>query len=229
MNVNVLIVGGSSGLGLEIGKLLLKSGATVCVTGRSPRFIPQEFQFMRLDITDDLGMLARELDDKLVQLAPTDLLVYAAGFFERGRIAELLDTHIVRMINVGLTAPAFILRRIIRRQESLEGFIAVTSTSQWIPREWEPVYAAVKAGLAMFAQSVSLDRRVKKTLVVGPAGMNTNFWTNAGRDDTHTLLHPRLVGEQILRLWNGNYTYRLARILRDPTPESKRVQILETR
>lgn len=226
--MNALIVGGSSGLGLEIGKLLREKEVRVYITGRSAREIPKGFTFIELNITENLDKFKQDLDEKIGTLPEIDLIVYAAGFFEKGHIAELSDNHISQMINVGLTAPALILQRIIRKQESLEGFIAITSTSQWIPRELEPVYTGVKTGLAMFAQSLSFDPKIKKTLVVGPAGMNTNFW--AGNDrDMKGLLSPLWTAEQILKLWDDDYIYRLARILRDPIPESERVQIIETR
>ena len=128
------------------------------------------------------------------------------------------------MIHTGLTAPALILQRIIKRQGLLPGFIAITSTSQWTPRELEPVYTGVKAGLAMLAQSASLDAKVGKVLVAGPTGMKTNFWATGNRDMTD-LLSPEEVAEEVLRLWNETYRYRLARILRDPF----RTDILETR
>lgn len=226
--MNALIVGGSSGLGLEIGMQLLKKGWNIRVTGRSVKTIPKEFTFLEFTVTEDLDRLKNDLDKMVETLPAIDVLVYAAGFSEDGLITDLSDSHIAQMAAVGITAPALFLQRIIRRQEVLAGFIAITSTSQWIPREREPVYAATKAGLAMLAQSVSLDPRIKKTLVVGPAGMNTNFWAGSGKDSS-AFLTPRWVAEQIVRLWGDRYTYRLARILRDPTPESERVQILETR
>ncbi|MDO8565354.1 MAG: SDR family oxidoreductase [bacterium] len=215
--MNVFIIGGTSGLGLEIGKLFLEKGAQVYATGRK-----------ELNITENLDQLIEDLNEKVSSLPTIDLFIYAAGFLEKGHIGELSDAHIAQMINVGLTAPALILERLLKKQKHLEGFIAITSTSQWIPRELEPVYTGVKAGLAMLAQSVSFDPNIKKTLVVGPAGMNTEFWTNSDRD-VSALLSPKWVAEQILKLWVDNYIYRLTRILRDPTPEAERVQIIETR
>ena len=212
--MNALIIGGNSGLGKEIGVELSDKGYAVHATGRQ-----------ELNIATDLDKLRHDLDGLIERIPVINLLVYAAGFAEKGRLGELGDDHIAQMINVGLTTPALIIERIIKRQDSLSGFIAITSTSQWIPREMEPVYTAVKAGLAMLAQSASLDRRIGKTLVVGPTGMDTNFWAGTGREDTHRLLNPKLVGKQILELWADPFSYRLARILRDPS----RVEILETR
>lgn len=227
--MNILIVGGTSGLGLEMGKLLLSSSESkIYVTGRSSGKTPPELNFIEFTITESVTELAETLDKTIASLPAIHLLIYSAGFIEKGHIAELSDNHISQMINVGFSAPALILQRIIKKQDSLSGFIAVTSTSQWIPRELEPVYSGVKSGLAMLAHSVSFDPKVGKTLVVGPTGMNTDFWTGSDRD-LNDLLLPEVVASQIIELWKDTYTYRLARILRSPIPESERVQIIETR
>ena len=226
--MTTLIIGGNSGLGLELGKLLLQRNEHVYVTGRSVKDTPTGLTFVELNITHDLAKLKRDLSEMVLKLPAVDMLVYAAGFIENGHISELSDDHLVQMVNVGMTAPAFLLQRILQKQGNLAGFIAVTSTSQWRPRELEPMYTGVKAGLAMLAQSVSLDPQVRKTLVVGPAGMNTNFFAGSDRE-TSGFLSPELVAEQVLSLWDDAYTYRLARILRAPVPEAERVQVIETR
>jgi len=82
----------------------------------------------------------------------------------------------------------------------------------------------VKAGLGHFSHSVSLDPHVTKTLVAGPAGMATRFW-DADKRDMSTMLDPEWTAEQIVRLYEDQFTYRFARILRDPP----RVEITETR
>lgn len=222
--MNTLVIGGTSGLGLEIGTLLLDQDGAVYVTGRVNRVSATKLRFLQFTIGTDARILRTDLDHLVASLPHIDLLVYAAGFYEQGRIDELSDEHILTMLNVGETAPMFLLQRLLKKQSGLGGFIAVTSTSQWTPREKEPLYTAVKAGLGKFAESLSLDPRVKKTLVAGPAGMDTGFWDGTSKDATG-MLSPVWVARQTLELWSDSYTYRLARILRNP----QRVQILETR
>jgi len=226
--MNILIVGGTSGLGREIGALFRKKDASVYITGRSEKAVSEDLHFLRFDVEDDPALLTMDVDTLVSVLPPIDVLVYAAGFVEQGHITELSDAHIVTTANVGIVAPALIVKRLLQNSASLAGLIAITSTSQWRPREQEPMYAATKAGLAMLAQSLSLDPRIKKTLVVGPAGMRTPFWAHSDRD-ARDLLSPHWVAERILELWDAPYSYRLARILRDPVPEEDRVQVLETR
>ena len=129
------------------------------------------------------------------------------------------------MLNVGLVAPINILNRILKYQSSLSGFIAITSTSQWTPRLFEPAYTTVKAGLGMFGNSVSLDLRVGKVLVAAPSGMKTDFWRDSSRDMS-MMLDPKWVAQKIIDLYNEDgFDYKFAKILRKPP----RVEVIEKR
>lgn len=218
---NVLIVGGSSGLGLELAVVLSESHHVVVTGRRNPK--SEKVNFRILDLRAR-SQFAKELDDFVTELPQIDLFVYAAGFYQEGSISDVSDEDIANMTNVGLLAPALLLQRLLKKQNGLPGFIAITSTSQWTPRLLEPIYTAVKAGLGMLANSISLDERVGKALIVGPAGMNTRFWENTPRDMS-TMLNPKWVAEQIIDQYTGNFQYKFARILREPA----RVEVVETR
>ncbi len=218
---NVLVIGGSSGLGLEIALIFAKNNK-VFVTGRhDPK--DDRVTFLRLDLdSDSLGQGVTQL---LTELPCIDTLAYAAGFYQEGKISDLSDADIEKMNRVGLLASALFLQKILHAQEVLPGFIAITSTSQWTPRLLEPMYTAVKAGLGMLANSVSLDDRVGKVLVVGPGGMSTQFWERSGAPVPKDALKTKWVAEKIIELWAGTFEYKFARVLRGPA----RVEVVETR
>lgn len=220
MRSTALIVGGTSGLGLELARLFSKYH-DILITGRSDPKI-DTLRFHTLELGTD--SFKQNIDTLMEELPEIDLLLYAAGFFQEGRIDDLSDTDIEQMGRVGLLAPSLLLNRILRKQKKLPGFIAITSTSQWTPRLLEPIYTAVKGGLGMLANSLSLDERVGKVLVAGPAGMSTRFWENIPRDMS-AMLDPKWVAEEIVKLWQTDYKYKYARILREP----RRVEIVETR
>ena len=211
--MHVLIIGGTSGLGLELAKRFKEKGHDITVTGRKSD--TTQFRFCELAIGSDAQNLTSSLSNLVEKVPEVNLLIYVAGYFQEGRISDLSSDDIYRMEHVGLTAPALLLRDILKRQNQLQGFIAITSTSQWTPRELEPIYTAVKAGLGMLAQSISLDVRVGKVLVVGPAGMKTKFWEKDGRD-TSTMLEPAWVASQVIDLYEGEFSYRFAKVLREP-------------
>lgn len=222
--MNCLIIGGTSGLGLSLAKKLAKD-YEVHVTGRR-KLTDSSLHVHPLDLSDSSGLDGR-ISKLVAELPNIDLLIYAAGYFQDGTVTDLSVEQVDEMLNVGLVAAIYVSREILRKQDSLPEFVAITSTSQWTPRLKEPVYTAVKSGLGAYANSLSLDPRVGKVLVAGPAGMATNFWEGTAKKEHNTslMLDPDWVADAIQDLREGQFSYKFARILREPA----RVEVQETR
>ena len=218
---NALIVGGTKGLGFQLAHKLFRTHKIFAVGRDDPnnvivyRFIPFDLKNWNDGFAKYLASYDKE---------PWDLIIFNAGFFQDGTIGELDHKDIVGMINLGLVAPIDLISAVLIHQKHLPGFIVVTSTSQWTPRLREPVYTAVKAGLGMFANSVSLDPAIGKTLVAAPAGMKTPFWKGVDKD-TSDMLDPEWVADQILFHYATDFDYQYIRILRGPA----RVDVVERR
>lgn len=216
-----LIVGGTNGLGRELA-LTLAPDYEIAVAGRTKRDV---FNFFPLSLSaapKDNVSVAHQLNT-IAKEWPCDLIVYAAGFYQEGRITDLSDNAIADMMLVGVSAPAMLLSRYLGLYNRLDGFIAITSSSQWTPRKLEPVYTASKAGLGMLARSLAEDGRINKTFVAGPTGMKTPFWDGTGKD-TKEMLDPKWVAEQIVGAYAGSFRYRFIKIHRCPS----RVEIADT-
>lgn len=206
---------------MQLAKNFQLAGDDVITTGRNE---PQEaigFKTFDLSASD----LPGQVEEFVKDLPRIDRLVYAAGYFQEGRITDLNDTDIEDMINVGGRGLIYFVRSLLQKQDNLIELITITSTSQWTPRQKEPVYNFVKAGAGHFSNGIAEDGRVGKVLVVGPAGMRTEFWEGVDRDDLDEMLDPSWVADQVINLASGDYTYRFVRILRQPA----RVEIIETR
>lgn len=211
--MNALIIGGSSGLGLSLAKKLAVSGYGVNVTGRKdPRVKGVTFHELNL-----AGLkMVKELEKLIKELPKVDLFVHAAGYYQEGRITDLTDEQIEDMLNVGGRSLLYGLRALLKKQGTLPELIVITSTSQWTPRQLEPLYNFVKAGAGHFANAMAEDGRVGKVLVAGPAGMNTPFWRDQPGRDMGEMLDPEWVADQMLAANGQNYKYKYIRILRQP-------------
>jgi len=126
------------------------------------------------------------------------------------------------MVNVGLLAPMMMVQRLKRRSSFPLKVMLVTSSSQYTPREREPAYCSVKAGLGMLGACLVRDRGLGKVLVAAPSGMRTPFWDGTD-EDTETMLDPKWVADQIVELSGGAFKYKSAKILRNPA----RVEVVE--
>lgn len=219
--MNVLIVGGSSGLGLALAKDFANAGDKVTVTGRTRPKV-DFVQFEKLDLSEDSANRIAELVARLPQI---DRLVYSAGFYQFGRVTDLTNQQIEEMISVSGVGLIYFMRELLAKQGKLKELITITSSSQWTPRKNEPIYNFVKAGIGHFSNSMAEDGRVGKVLVVGPSGMRTEFWDDYKPDDYDKMLDKAWVAEQIMKASPGTYKYKFIKILRLPA----RVEVVEKR
>jgi 3-oxoacyl-[acyl-carrier protein] reductase len=83
--MNYLIVGGSSGIGLQLVKNLLNDGHTVYAASRQKRDLPAEAKFIELDILGDVSILKTEIPDELHGLAYCPGTINLKSF---GRLSE---------------------------------------------------------------------------------------------------------------------------------------------
>lgn len=214
MKKNILIVGGSSGVGLEIATRYIPDGHNVCITGRKNPNL-NGATFIEFNIDSNTSLLGKRIDDVIVKFPEINTLVYSVGFYQEGHIDKLSDEEIILMTNVGLIAPMLFVQRLKNNNELPLKVILVTSSSEYTPRETEPVYCATKAGLGMFGSSLVLDQEIGKVLVVAPSGIATPFWKGTNKD-TSKMLNSGWVADEIIRLSGGEFKYKYAKILKNP-------------
>ncbi|AUQ75460.1 SDR family NAD(P)-dependent oxidoreductase [Phaeobacter piscinae] len=214
MKKNILIVGGSSGVGLELARHYASEGHRVTITGRVDPGCAG-VQFHALSITDDVADLAAQLDELAIQLGDVQTLIYCAGFLQRGSISLLEDAALSQMTNVGLLAPMMVIQRLVRQASGPLKLMLVTSSSQYKPQPEMPAYCAAKAGLGMLGAALVRGEGIGKVLVVAPSGIQTKFWAGSGAD-TSTMLEPGWVAQQIVALSSGAFKYKYAKLLRQP-------------
>jgi short-subunit dehydrogenase len=219
--MNTLIIGGTSGLGLELAKDMQASGDEVYVTGRRELNEPL-LHYEAFDLS--APELPQRLGDLVMKMPEINTLVYAAGYFQEGRVTDLTEKQIEEMIDVGGRGLIYAVQAVLAKQGKLDELVTITSTSQWTPRKLEPIYNFAKAGAAHFSNAMAEDGRVNKVLVAGPAGMDTAFWEGTDHD-VSTMLDPTWVANEVMQLRDDEYRYRFARILREPA----RVEVIETR
>jgi NAD(P)-dependent dehydrogenase (short-subunit alcohol dehydrogenase family) len=217
----VLIVGGTSGLGLELAKRCHRLGHTVYIAGRHDPNI-QGLKYFNLKIDHETNRFSKQIDNIVANINDLDTFVYSAGFYQEGQIHQLKDEQILEMIHVGLTVPALFIQRLKYHSINPLNILFITSSSQYTPRELEPMYTAVKAGLGMLGRSLVLDKDLGKVIVVAPSGMKSSFWDK--NKDVSKYLDPEWVAEQIIILSEGAFKYKYAKILRDP----QHVEVVET-
>ena len=161
-----VIVGGSNGIGLAISKNLIERGYFLEICDRSgPEkgvLDAESFHHNYCDLLD----FNEDLITALAADQDVELLMVTAGI---GRVANFEAHHIVeieKMLTVDTVSTIKILRVFYDRIRSKETFYAgvMGSISGWMSTPAAAVYAAAKAGVVRFVESVNIELEVAGTV-----------------------------------------------------------------
>ena len=183
-----VIVGGSNGIGLAIGRALIDRGYDLEICDRSS---PEasvldsgRCHYSFCDLTD----FHEELFETLAADAEVEVLMVTAGI---GRVADFQAHHIAeidKILTIDTVSTIKIFRLFYDRILSGQTFYAgvMGSISGWMSSPATSVYAAAKAGVVRFVESVNIELEVAGTqnriLDVSPASFKGSRFYGGGND-----------------------------------------------
>lgn len=183
---NALVVGGANGIGLSIATELSKrlDIERIYIIDKSPvseEFFQPKFEFFQFDLTqDDYSIFDRFSD--------IDTLMITAGF---GRLALFkdVDESIISLSFKVNTIPVMrIIKRFYEKLESKEDFYCgvMVSISGFMSSPFFSVYAATKAALKVFIESVNVELHKagssNKILNVSPGSLKGTSFSQGKTD-----------------------------------------------
>lgn len=192
--MNVLILGGTYGLGREIAVESLRRGHATTVAGRSaggPKDqsppTARKIKFDLLDVTDPdsgRGNPARAFVDAS---ADCDVLFWVSGTWLRKPFAKCRWQEIERTIEVHLTAPIEVLQQVMERRAASGRQIRLvtiaSSSARKLRYDGQAVYGAVQAGKVQFARNLHAEADyISASTIVRPGGMRTDFFDGSDVD-----------------------------------------------
>ena len=154
----VLVVGGSSGIGAGIASAFLRAGATVQVTGATPADVQgaaadeelRGIPCVQLDVRDDAAV--RACVDALPRL---DVLVNCAGILRRGE--ELDPAVFAQVIDINLTGSMRTCAAARAKLAATQGCIVNTASMlSFFGGPLVPGYSASKGGVAQLTKSLAI-------------------------------------------------------------------------
>jgi uncharacterized oxidoreductase len=186
---NVLVTGGSRGIGLELARRFLRSGARVLVTGRSAARLAdaaREVPGLETAVSDigDAGDRERLAAYALEVLPDLDVVVNNAGIQRRVALAADDAPWLEREeeLRVLLSGPVHLNHLLIphlRRRGRPTRIVNVTSGGAFVPQPFAPLYSAMKAALhsytlnlrfALAGTDVSVTEVAPPAVATGLAG-----------------------------------------------------------
>ncbi|MGK5740432.1 SDR family NAD(P)-dependent oxidoreductase [Micromonospora sp. URMC 103] len=184
----VLVTGASSGIGAAVVRRLARAGSQVVASGRDEsRLARLAAETGAATLPTDLSRphAGRELAERtLARYTRVDVLVNNAGVGWAGPFGGMADALADDLLAVNLRAPIELTRALLPGMCHRGGHLVfVTSIAGRLGVNGEAVYAASKAGLDAFAQSLRLElagRRVAVSTVV-PGVVDTPFFARRGQ------------------------------------------------
>lgn len=184
-----LITGASSGIGLEVTKLLLQHGAKVAAIVRNPQKIsalhqeyPKALALLRLDLSET-SKVAGCVQSAINSMGRIDTALSTAGYALVGAAEELGEHAITKQINVNLVAPIFLAKAILPHFRELKTgrFLQLSSEGGQMAYPAAAIYHASKWGLEGFFEALSMEVKglgIAVTLIE-PGRIQTEFDNNA--------------------------------------------------
>jgi len=159
----VVIIGGTSGMGLATAKMLLDGGARVLVTGRSKAGLESAQNELAKDaivVSSD----ARSLTDidALASKVKTefdtfDLLFVNAGFSIRAPLDSVTEAVYDEMFNLNAKGPLFAVQKLSPLLNRGGSVVLTTSIANVKGMPGQAAYGAAKAALRSFARTLAAE------------------------------------------------------------------------
>jgi short-subunit dehydrogenase len=178
-----LVTGASSGIGREVARRLAAGGARVLAHGRDEEALTQLDATPLVADLAEPGAGARLAELAVAEKGRVDIVVANAGLGWAGPFAEMPPGTVERLIAVNLTAPIELTRALLPTFGCRPGYlIFVTSIAGRMGVAGEAVYAATKAGLDSFAESLRFELYGGKVRVgvFVPGVVETAFFERRG-------------------------------------------------
>ncbi|MET7748366.1 SDR family NAD(P)-dependent oxidoreductase [Micromonospora sp. NPDC005367] len=184
----VLVTGASSGIGAAVVRRLAGAGSQVVAAGRDPdRLDRLAAETGATTLVTDLSRphAGRELAERaLARYTRVDVLINNAGVGWAGPFNGMADSLADELLAVNLRAPMELTRALLPGMCHRGGHLVfVGSIAGRLGVNGEAVYAATKAGLDAFAQSLRMElagRQVAVSTVV-PGVVDTPFFARRGQ------------------------------------------------
>jgi len=209
-----VISGGTSGLGLEIADLLVKSGKSVLILGRNNEKIAEASSRLSKSLKKNfveslICNIGKEADIKKLgeYLTKNELSIdylfnnAGMGLFTKAdtSTSAMIDTVFEANLKGMILLTSEILRLTPDKEELT--IVNIMSTSALFGRAEETIYCAAKWGARGYTEALRTELKGtnRNIIAVYPGGMKTDFWKIPGQNrNISTFMDPAEVAEKIV-------------------------------
>jgi 2-C-methyl-D-erythritol 4-phosphate cytidylyltransferase len=183
---NIIVFGGSSGIGKQICEIGEKYGAQVWSFSRQNGVDIANYKTVR-----------KSLQKVYKVKGKIDIIICTAGTLKTGRIESISLSAIKEQVNTNFLGSLIVAKESIPYLKETKGsMVFFTSSSYMRGRENYAAYSSSKAAIVNFVQALSdeLYRYGIRVNIICPERTDTPMrWSNFGKEPKETLLSPKTV------------------------------------
>ena len=200
---NVVVTGGSSGIGLGTAKLLIDEGARVLVTGRTQATLDSAHEHLggkAITVRSDAASSSEiaELADRVrAELGPLDGLFVNAGITSMAPFEDMTEEMYDELFAVNAKGPYFTVQKLAPLISRGGSVVLTTSVANVIGMPSISVYSATKAALRSMARSLArelLERGVRVN-AVSPGPVDTGILDRSAPAEVAAEMKAQLAAE----------------------------------
>jgi short-subunit dehydrogenase len=181
-----LITGASEGLGKEFAIQLAKNGYEVTAIARNETKLSQlireignnsTYIVADLSLKDGLNKIIHEIENSRF-----DLLINNAGIGAMGDFIDLSEAKLDEILSLNIHAVVNLSHTYLKKAKSGDALINVSSSLAFMPMPLVGFYAATKAFVTSFSESLWYEQKSRGVYVMAlcPGIMTTNFVDHSG-------------------------------------------------
>ncbi|MBT7897106.1 MAG: SDR family NAD(P)-dependent oxidoreductase [Flavobacteriales bacterium] len=206
---NVILTGGSLGIGKETAKALVDKGANVLITGRSNKRLSKVVNYTGAKIIDfdiaDINNITRNANECIKMLdGRVDVLINNAGLGVRKSIEELSIDDFLKVFNVNVFGLALFTKEIVplMKIKNSGTIINIGSTASLKGYKNGSIYASSKFALRCLTQCWQAELRPHNIRVcqINPSEVTTAFGSSLRieREDISNKLTTKEIAHSII-------------------------------
>lgn len=179
---NIIITGGTSGMGLVGAKRIADEGGKICITGNSQKHIEEASHRLPSDaliVKNDASLpySAIELAEQVKQMGGIDGLWLNAGLADICAIENVEADFFDHMMNVNVRGIILQIAQLSKFLNNGASVVLTSSTSAYEGAPMASVYAATKGAIISLSRCLASElasRNIRVNTLI-PGAINTNF------------------------------------------------------
>ncbi|GAB4479819.1 MAG: SDR family oxidoreductase [Anaerolineae bacterium] len=205
MGQTAMIWGASGGIGRALAVRLMAEGWTVVGVSRHPHDLVGVVTYAIEGDAADPHAVQRAVMAAAMEVETVDLWVYAAGDIVSEPVEELGLDGWRRILDANLTGAYLAVHHSLPLLAEDAHIVFLGAVSERLRLPGLAAYAAAKAGLEAFADTLRKEQRRRRVTVVRPGAVFTPLWDKVPMTAPKDSMTPEAVAAKVLEAYHGGH------------------------